>query len=119
MNLISGSMALLISKTCVIGQQQTQISCYRAMLEDYLRPELDKLDINNMWFQQDGATSHTALVTIDLLKSKFGECVISRNGPVEWPSRLCDLTPYFCVLFIDKIVMSLLENPLVQLTWGE
>ena len=58
---------------------------YRAMLEDYLWPKLDKLDINDMWFLQDGATSHTARVTIDLLKGKFGERVISRNGPVEWP----------------------------------
>ena len=66
---------------------------YRAMLEDYLWPELDELDINDMWFQQNGATSHTARVTIDLLKGKFGERVISRNGPVEWPLRSCDLTP--------------------------
>ena len=58
---------------------------YRAMLEDYLWPELDELDINDMWFQQDGAISHTARVTIDLLKGKFGKRVISRNGPVEWP----------------------------------
>ena len=46
-----------------------------------------------MRFQQDGATSHTARVTIDLLKSKFGESVISRNGRVEWPPRSYDLTP--------------------------
>ena len=62
------------------------------MLEDYLWPELDEIDINDMWFQQDGATSHTARVTIDLLRGKFGECVISRNGPVEWPPRSYDLT---------------------------
>ena len=49
--------------------------------------------MDNMWFQQDGATSHTAHVTIDLLKSKFDERVISRNGPVDWPPRSCDLTP--------------------------
>ena len=30
---------------------------------------------------------------IDLLKGNFGERVISRNGPVEWPPRSCDLTP--------------------------
>ena len=53
---------------------------YRAMLEDYLWLELDELDINDMWFQQDGATSRKARVTIDLLKGKFGERVISRNG---------------------------------------
>ena len=61
--------------------------------QDYLWPELDELDINDMWFQQDGATSHTVRVTIDLLKGKFGERVISKNGPVEWPPRSCDLTP--------------------------
>ena len=66
---------------------------YRAMLEDYLWPELDELDINDMRFQQDDATSHTARVTIDLLKDKFGERVISRNGPVKWLPRSCDLTP--------------------------
>ena len=27
------------------------------------------------------------------MKDKFGERVISRNGPVEWPPRSCDLTP--------------------------
>ena len=31
--------------------------------------------------------------TIDLLKGKFGERVISRNCPVEWPPRSCDLAP--------------------------
>ena len=46
-----------------------------------------------MWFQQDGATSHTACVTIDLLKGEFGERVISRNGSVKWPPRSCALTP--------------------------
>ena len=61
--------------------------------EDYSWPELDELDINDMWFQQAGTISHTARVTIDSLKSKFGERVISRNGPVEWPPRSCDLTP--------------------------
>ena len=66
---------------------------YRAMLEDYLWTELDEHDINDMSFQQDDATSHTARVTIDLLKGKFGERVISRNGPVEWPPRSYDLTP--------------------------
>ena len=48
--------------------------------------------MNDMWFQQDGATIHTARITIDLLKDKFGGRVILRNGPVEWPPRSCDLT---------------------------
>lgn len=66
---------------------------YRAMIEDYFWPELEGMDITNMWFQQDGATSHTAHVTMDLLQQQFGQRVISRNGPVDWPPRSCDLTP--------------------------
>ncbi|GFX41647.1 putative transposable element [Trichonephila clavipes] len=46
-----------------------------------------------LWFQQDGATFHTARATIDLLKDTFGNRLISRFGPVNWPPRSCDLTP--------------------------
>ncbi|GFX56182.1 DUF4817 domain-containing protein [Trichonephila clavipes] len=48
---------------------------------------------NELWFQQDGATWHTARATIDLLKDTFGDRLISRFGPVNWPPRSCDLTP--------------------------
>ncbi|GFV51472.1 uncharacterized protein TNCV_844111 [Trichonephila clavipes] len=46
-----------------------------------------------LWFQQDGTTCHTARATIDLLKDTFGDRLISRFGPVNWPPRSCDLTP--------------------------
>ena len=36
---------------------------------------------------------HLKRRTISLLKGIFNERVISRNGPVEWPPRSCDLTP--------------------------
>ena len=36
---------------------------------------------------------HAGRITIDLLKGKFGERVISRNGPVAWLPCPCDLTP--------------------------
>ncbi|GFV07617.1 DDE_3 domain-containing protein [Trichonephila clavipes] len=49
--------------------------------------------IQKLWFQQDGATCHTARATIDLLKDTFGDRLISRFGPVNWPPRSCDLTP--------------------------
>ncbi|GFV10047.1 hypothetical protein TNCV_3346831 [Trichonephila clavipes] len=38
------------------------------------------------------ATCHTARATIDLLKDTFGDRLISRFGPVNWPPRSCDLT---------------------------
>ena len=45
------------------------------------------MDLEDIWFQKDGATSHTANVRINLLETKFGESVILRNGPVGWPPR--------------------------------
>ena len=55
------------------------------MITEYFWSQLDDMDLEHMWFQQAGATSHTANVTINLLENKFGQRVISRNGPVGWP----------------------------------
>ncbi|GFU75028.1 hypothetical protein TNCV_3752791 [Trichonephila clavipes] len=60
---------------------------YRAMITNFFIPELNTHDIQELWFQQDGATCHTARATIDLLKDTFGDRLISRFGPVNWPPR--------------------------------
>ncbi|GFX03895.1 uncharacterized protein TNCV_4678001 [Trichonephila clavipes] len=61
-----------------------------------------------LWFQQDGATCHTARATIDLLKDTFGNRLISRFGPVNWPPRSCDLTPldYFLWGYVKSLVYA-------------
>ncbi|GFT91296.1 putative DD41D transposase [Trichonephila clavipes] len=71
---------------------------YRAMITNFFIPELNNHDVQELWFQQDGATCHTARDTIDLLKDTFGDRLISHFEPVNWPPRSCDLTPldYFC-----------------------
>ncbi|GFX55154.1 putative DD41D transposase [Trichonephila clavipes] len=63
---------------------------------------------NELWFQQDGATCHTARATIDLLKDTFGDRLISRFGPVNWPPRSCDLTPldYFLWGYVKSLVYA-------------
>ncbi|GFT58622.1 uncharacterized protein TNCV_1250761 [Trichonephila clavipes] len=66
---------------------------YRAMITNFFIPELNNHDVQQLWFQRDGATCHTARATIDLLKDTFGDRLISRFGPVNWPPRSCDLTP--------------------------
>ncbi|GFT00723.1 uncharacterized protein TNCV_3114071 [Trichonephila clavipes] len=63
------------------------------MITNFFIPELNNDDVQELWFQQDGATCHTARATIDLLKDTFGDRLISRFGPVNWPPRSCDLTP--------------------------
>ncbi|GFW59298.1 hypothetical protein TNCV_2910431 [Trichonephila clavipes] len=45
---------------------------YRAMITNFFIPELNNRDVQELWFQQDGATCHTARATIDLLKDTFG-----------------------------------------------
>ncbi|GFU06443.1 uncharacterized protein TNCV_1212221 [Trichonephila clavipes] len=59
-------------------------------------------------FQQDGATCHTARATIDLFKDTFGDCLISRFEPVNWPPRSCDLTPldYFLWGYVKSLVYA-------------
>lgn len=60
---------------------------YREMVTNFLWSRLERMDLQDIWFQQDGATAHTSRKTITLLQRKFSGCVISRNGDVNWPSR--------------------------------
>ncbi|GFX44309.1 DUF4817 domain-containing protein [Trichonephila clavipes] len=55
-----------------------------------------------------GATCHTARATIDLLKDTFGDRLISRFRPVNWPPRSCDLTPldYFLWSYVKPLVYA-------------
>ncbi|GFU79251.1 uncharacterized protein TNCV_2137741 [Trichonephila clavipes] len=71
---------------------------YRAMITNFFISELNNHDVQELCFEQDDAACHTALATIDLLQDTFGDRLISRFGPVNWPPRSCDLTPliYFC-----------------------
>ncbi|GFX28015.1 uncharacterized protein TNCV_773991 [Trichonephila clavipes] len=46
---------------------------YRAMITNFFIPELNNHDVQELWFQQDGATCHTARATIDLLKDTLGD----------------------------------------------
>ncbi|GFV30447.1 transposable element Tcb1 transposase [Trichonephila clavipes] len=64
--------------------------------------------VQDLWFQQDGATCHTARATIDLLKDTFGDRLISRFGPVNWPPRSCDLTmlDYFLWGYVKSLVYA-------------
>ncbi|GFX38710.1 transposase [Trichonephila clavipes] len=86
---------------------------YRVMITNFFIPELNNHDVQELWFQQDGATYHTARATIDLLKGTFGDRLISRFGPVNcgpvnWPPRFCDLTPldYFLCGYVKSLVYA-------------
>ena len=46
-----------------------------------------------MWMQQDGATAHTAHVSLDVLKRRFGDRILSKKAAFPWPARSPDLNP--------------------------
>jgi len=71
---------------------------------EFLSPQLDGMDMEDMWFQQDGATCHNARKTTELLQENFRGRVISRDGDPNWPPRWCDLTP--CNFFLWGFVKS-------------
>ncbi|GFU23860.1 putative DD41D transposase [Trichonephila clavipes] len=78
------------------------------MITNFFIPVLSNQDVQEPWFQQDGAICHTARATIDLLKDTFGDRLISRCGPVNWPPRPCDLTPldYFLWGYVKSYVYA-------------
>ncbi|GFU29699.1 uncharacterized protein TNCV_4745351 [Trichonephila clavipes] len=78
------------------------------MITNFFIPELNNHDVQELCFQQDGATCHTARATIDLSKDTFGDRLISRFEPVNRPPRSCDLTPldYFLWGYVKSLVYA-------------
>ena len=52
------------------------------MLNEFLFTKIEEEDIGNIWIQQDGATCHTAEVTLDVLRPVFEDRIISRGAAV-------------------------------------
>ena len=63
------------------------------MLNEFLFTKIEEEDIGNIWFQQEGATFHTAEATLGVLRPVFEDRIISRRADVVWPPQGCDLTP--------------------------
>ena len=55
---------------------------YRAILNEFLFTKIEEKDIGNIWFQQDGATCHTAETTLDVLCPVFKDRIISHRADV-------------------------------------
>ena len=75
---------------------------YFAMLESFLEQKLEELseeiNLGDIWFQQDGATAHTAQIAMAKLRQMFPSRLVSRWGDVEWPPRSPDLS--ICNFFL-------------------
>jgi hypothetical protein len=60
------------------------------MLQHFFIPQIVQYRVTG-FFQQNGATSHTARVSMNILKDLFLNCVLSRNENIPWPPRSPDL----------------------------
>ena len=68
---------------------------YKAIITDFIVLQLNSHDVQKLLFQQDGATCYTACET-------FGNRIVSRSGPLNWPPRSCDLAAldYFLWVYV-------------------
>jgi len=75
-------------------------SQYIDMFNNFLEPELRSRRINNqnVWFQQDGATAHTARAAKAVMRAMFPDHLISRCGDVPWPPQSPNLS--MCDFFL-------------------
>ena len=66
---------------------------YKQMIREYLLPEMRNMNVENIFFQQDGATAHTTRESLEVLSEIFPHRLISRFGDAPWPPRSTDLSP--------------------------
>ena len=68
---------------------------YVEMLQNFFTPQLARFLVNeNTLFQQDGAASHTARMSMKAVNALFPNRVVSGNGDITWPPRSPNLNPY-------------------------
>jgi hypothetical protein len=81
---------------------------YLKMLETYFwRKHIQNPNFKKYYFQQDGATPHTADATQTWLKSKFSKKFVDKK---MWPPRSPDLNP--CDFYLWGHLKSVVYNPL-------
>ena len=67
-----------------IPRRSLELGISQTTLHRILSPELEDMNVDDVYFQKDGATCHTSGETIGLLREKFPGRVISRNGDYNW-----------------------------------
>jgi inhibitor of nuclear factor kappa-B kinase subunit alpha len=87
---------------------------YHSLLQYHVLPGLkawNNGNLDNLWWQQDGAPCHVTNINMRYLDSQFDNRVISRqpiNG-IDWPARSPDLNP--CDFFLWGYLKSKVYSP--------
>ncbi len=92
LHLIKVGVWCVISQRRVIGpiffDKSLDSDAYTGIIQNFIA--LLEENERYAWFQQDGATAHTAKKTTDVLTEFFDDWIISKG---MWPARSPDLTP--------------------------
>ena len=93
---------------------------YRHIITDLFLPAIEEYDLENMWFQQVGATCHTTRANMALLQETFPGHVISGRGYINWLPTSSDLTPldFLCSYAKDRVYADKLltiENLIINI----
>ena len=80
------------------------------MIDEYLLPQIQDLDMQNFWFQQDGAATRTAreTITLRILRVAIPGRLIFRFSYVPWPKQqpnLASLEFFLWVYLKEKLVV--------------
>ena len=75
---------------------------YVSMLQNFLQPRMEEIveagGLGDVWFQQDGATAHTARISLNVLRRMFPGRLVSLRDDLGWPARSPDLS--ICDFFL-------------------
>ncbi|XP_011859565.1 PREDICTED: uncharacterized protein LOC105557041 [Vollenhovia emeryi] len=93
---------------------------YVNLLNDNIIPAIQAIvgdAFENVWFQQDGAQVHFALIVRNVLNNVFPDRWIGRRGTIEWPPRSPDLSPldFFYWGYLKSKVFETKPNDIEEL----
>ena len=80
------------------------------MLNKFLYTKIEEEDNGNIWFQQGGATYHTAEATLDVLRPVFEDRIISRRADVVWYYYLWGAVKDKCYANNTETIDALKDN---------
>jgi hypothetical protein len=101
-----------ITTTKIIGpyffKESVNQHNYLFMLKNFFWPKHIRVEgYREYYFQQDGATPHSAKIVQDWLKSKFGDFFLDKT---KWPPRSPDLNP--CDFFLWGYLKQRVYKPI-------
>src|SRR3978361_153384 len=77
---------------------------YLSLLQENIVPAINELQLNNVWYQHDGAPAHYTRGVQNVLNATFPRRWIGRGGYIHWPPRSPDLSP------LDFSIWGLLKS---------